>query len=80
MRKSLFGVMFGDAHKTFDRLAFVGGFGVQIAEHIQRAEIARVVFNHPFVFIDRRPNLALGKKSFGIAHRFYFVETHLFVD
>ena len=59
--------MLGNLGKTFDSIYVFGCFGIHIAKHIQRAEILWIIFNHPFIFVNCRASLALGKKSFGIS-------------
>ena len=76
MRKTLIVVMLGDLRETADGFLIVEIFGVQIAQNVQRAEILRIVFDDSLILVNCRANLALGQKSLGISHSFYFIEAH----
>ncbi len=68
--------MVGNLHVTTRGFASIRGFHVQIAKHIQRRNITPIVIDHGTILRNRQAEIALRNKPLGIAHRFYFIETH----
>ena len=61
---------------NFSRSNDIRAFCVQIAEHVHRSEILRIMPDNLFVFSDRGPNLSLRHVFFGVPHCLCFVESH----
>ena len=68
--------MVSDLKIALNGVAFVGVFGVQIAKHIERCDITRVVIDDRAIFGDRRADLTLRDVTLSTPHRFCFVEIH----
>ena len=77
LSKALLVVILGHLHITVDRIPLLRIFGVQIAKHIQRRDITRIVVNHRLILGDRRADLTLRYEPLRISHRFSFIETHV---
>jgi hypothetical protein len=41
---------------------------MEVAQHIERAKVSRVMFDYAFIFVNGRTNLALGNEAFSIPH------------
>src|ERR1035437_8908579 len=74
--KALRVVMVRNLQITLDSFTRVGGFCVQITEHVKRGYIPRIVVNDGPILQDGGADLPMGDITLGVSHCLCSVETH----